>query len=91
MAASVGSMQDNRRIDLSQDEDALRAPYERVPERAVAEAATACLSVVIDPTEASGYAKRWPEASRRRAIVLLAIRLLRAIGSGPHDRDAALT
>jgi hypothetical protein len=44
-------MQDNRRIDLSQDEDALRAPYERVPERAVAEGATARLSVVIDRTE----------------------------------------
>src|SRR5262249_22036254 len=82
-AASVGPVSDDRqRIDLTQDEDRLRDTYAHLPERAVADSATSSLAVVIKRTESSGWAKGSPEEYRRRAIVLLAVRLLRAIRAG---------
>jgi hypothetical protein len=66
-------------ISLSEHEAQLRSAFVRLPEYRVADWATQNLAVVIHRT---GEWSRSPDDYRRRAIMLLTIRLLRAVRAG---------
>lgn len=67
-------------ISLSEHEAQLRSAFVRLPEYQVADWATQNLAVVIHRT--GEWSNRSAEDYRRRAIMLLTIRLLRAIRAG---------
>lgn|GEM_PF-5947970 len=71
-----------RGVLLRDDEAELREAFSRYPEHEAADWATQTLAVVIKRAGDSGWANRSPADFRRRAIVLLAIRVLRAARAG---------
>ena len=71
-----------RGVLLRDDEARLRGEFVRYPEYEAADWATQSLSVVIARTGAAGWPNRSREDYRRRAIVFLVIRILRAARAG---------
>jgi hypothetical protein len=69
-------------VTLSQDEAQLRAEFPRVPEYEAADWATQSLAVVIHRAGAANWANRSASDHRRRAILFLAVRQLRATRAG---------
>lgn len=69
-------------VSLSGHEDELRAAFPRFPEYEAADWATSSLAVVIARAGRSGWVNRSAADHRRRAIMLLTVRMLRAIGAG---------
>jgi hypothetical protein len=69
-------------VSLSEHEADLRAAFVHVPEYEAADWATQSLAVVIARAGRSGWANRSAGDYRRRAIILLTVRMLRAIRAG---------
>lgn len=69
-------------VSLSEHEAKLRAAFVHVPEYEAADWATQSLAVVIARAGSSGWANRSADDHRRRAIMLLTVRMLRAIRAG---------
>jgi len=69
-------------VSLSEHEAELRAAFVRFPEHEAADWASTSLAVVIARAGRSGWASRSAADHRRRAIMLLTVRMLRAIRAG---------